>query len=177
MESNGRSLNCWHHTDYNDQHKLQYLWDQLIKKLAYLALANKWGELNGRPRPPSIPPLGVSLLASATPPILVVDQTTEVVDPLTVTVEEAEIIAKAREEPLVIEEIGVIRDVDLANTIYTIPEVSEEHTPTLEFDSVKSDSGTDSDVSIEPYMAQGADYRAVEEVPSEPMQEQTGGTC
>ena len=39
---------------------------------------------------------------------------------------------------MVIEDIGVIRDVDLANTIYTIPEVSEEHTPTMEFDSAKS---------------------------------------
>ena len=44
----------------------------------------------------------------------------------------------------------------------------------MEFDSVKSDSGTDSDVSIEPYMAQGEAYRAEEEVPTESMQEQTG---
>ena len=39
---------------------------------------------------------------------------------------------------------------------------------------MKSDSGTDSDVSIEPYMAQGEAYSTVEEVPSEPMREQTG---
>jgi hypothetical protein len=96
-----------------------------------------------------------------------VDQTTEVVDPLSVTMEEAEIIAKTEEEAVVIEDIGIIRDVDLANTIYTIPEASEEHTPTLEVDSVKSDSGTDSDVSIEPDMAQGEEYKAEEEVPSE----------
>ena len=51
---------------------------------------------------------------------------------------------------------GVIGDFDLANTVYTIPEVSEEHTPTLEFDeAMKCDTDTDSDVSIEPYMAQG----------------------
>ena len=56
---------------------------------------------------------------------------------------------------MVIEDIGIIRDVGLANMIYTIPEVSEEHTPTLEVDSVKTDSEVDSDVSIEPYMAQG----------------------
>ena len=43
MESAGRSLNCWHHCDYGDQFKLQYFWDQLIKKLTYLAVANSWG--------------------------------------------------------------------------------------------------------------------------------------
>ena len=26
MESSGRTLNCWRHTDYNDQYKLQYCW-------------------------------------------------------------------------------------------------------------------------------------------------------
>ena len=89
------------------------------------------------------------------PGFIRVDQTTEVVDPLSVTMEEAEIIAKTEEEAMVIEDIGIIRDVGLANTIYTIPEVSEEHTPTLEVDSVKTDSEAGSDVSIEPYMAQG----------------------
>ena len=74
---------------------------------------------------------------------------------------------------MVIKDIDIIRDVDLANTIYTIPEASEEHTLTLEVDSVKSDSGTDSDVSIEPSMAQGEEYRDEEEVPTESMQEQT----
>jgi hypothetical protein len=63
-----------------------------------------------------------------------VDQTTEVLDPLSITTEEAEAIAKTEEEAVVIEDIGVIRDVDLANTIYTIPEVSEA--PTMEFESV-----------------------------------------
>jgi hypothetical protein len=37
MVSGGRSLNCWHHSDYGDQFKLQYFWDHLIKKLTYLA--------------------------------------------------------------------------------------------------------------------------------------------
>ena len=36
----------------------------------------------------------------------------------------------------------------------------------MELESVKSGSGTDSDVSIEPYMAQGEEYRAEEEVPT-----------
>ena len=39
---------------------------------------------------------------------------------------------------------------------------------------MKSDSEADSDVSIEPYMAQGEEYRAEDEVPVETMQEQTG---
>ena len=53
--------------------------------------------------------------------------------------EQAESIAKMEEEADVIEDIGLIRDVNLANTVYTIPEVSEEHTPTLEVYSVKTD--------------------------------------
>ena len=84
-------------------------------------------------------------------PSALVEQTTSVVDPLTVTVEEMATIAKAEEDVLVLDEPGVIKDVVLANTVYTIPEVSEEHTPTLEFDeTIKYDSDTDSDVSIEP---------------------------
>ena len=134
MESGGRSLNCWHHTDDNDQYNLQYFCDQLIKKLAYLALVNSWGELNGRPRQPSFPPPGGPSPAASLQPTLVVEQTTSVVDPLTATVEEMATLAKAEEEVLVLEELGVITDVDLANTVCTIPEVSEEHTPTLEFD-------------------------------------------
>jgi hypothetical protein len=108
------------------------------------------------------------------PGFIRVDQTTEVVDPLSVTMEQAESIAKLEEEADVIEYIGLIRDVNLASTVYTIPEVSGEHTPTLEVDSVKTDSEADSDVSIEPYMAQGDDYQAEEEAPDEPMPVQTG---
>ena len=92
------------------------------------------------------------------PGLIRVDQTTEVVDPLSVTMEQAESIAMMEEETDVIEDIGLVRDVNLANTVYTIPEVSEEHTPTLEVDSVKTDSEADCDVSIEPYMAQGDEY-------------------
>ena len=68
---------------------------------------------------------------STMPGFIAVSPTVECIDPLSVTMEEAEVIAKT-EEAVVIEDIGIIRDVDLANTIYTIPEVSEEHTPTLE---------------------------------------------
>ena len=71
-----------------------------------------------------IPPPGAALV-SVMPGFIRVDQTTEVVDPISVTMEEAEIIAKTEEEAVVIEDIGIIRDADLANTIYTIPEVSE----------------------------------------------------
>ena len=44
---------------------------------------------------------------------------------------------------------------------YTIPEEGEEETPTMEHDEVvKSD--TDSDVSIEPYMADGKEQQATD---------------
>ena len=39
---------------------------------------------------------------------------------------------------------------------------------------MRTDSEADSDVSIEPYMAQGEEYRAEEEAPDEPMPIQTG---
>ena len=43
MESGGLKLHSRHHTDYRDQCRLQHFWDQLIKQLTYLALANSWG--------------------------------------------------------------------------------------------------------------------------------------
>ena len=81
--------------------------------MTYLVVANSWGELNGRPRPPSIPPPGAALV-SVMPGFIRVDQATEVVDPLSVTMEQAESIAKMEEEADVIEDIGLIRDVNLA---------------------------------------------------------------
>ena len=108
-------------------------------------------------------------------PTLLVEQTTSVVDPLAVTVEEMATIAKAEEEVLVLEEPAVIKDIDLANTVSVIPEVSEEHTPTLEFDeAMKCDTDTYSYVSIEPYMTQGAEYGVVDEPTPEPTLEETG---
>jgi len=76
--------------------------------------------------------------ASTMPGFIAVSPTVECIDPLYVTMEEAEVIAKTEEEAVVIEDIGFIRDVNLANTVYTIPEVSEEHISTLEVDSVKN---------------------------------------
>ena len=106
------------------------------------------------------------------------DQTTSVVDPLIAKVEEMAIIAKAEEEVVVLEEPGVIKDIDLASTVYTIPDVGDEPTLTLELDeAMKCDTDTDSDVSIEPYMAQGAEYGVVDEPTPGPTLEETGGTC
>ena len=65
-ESGGRRMHCWHHTDYGQQY-LHYFWDQLIQKLTYLALANSWGGLSGRPRPPSSPPPDSSASAFKSP--------------------------------------------------------------------------------------------------------------
>ena len=101
MGCSGRSMNCWHHTDYGEQYKLQYFWDQLIKGLTYLALANSLGDLNGRPRQPSYPPPSASTLASSSPIEQIVEQTPQVVDPPAGTVEEMVMIAKAEEETVV----------------------------------------------------------------------------
>ena len=57
MQSQGRSLNAWHHTDYGNMYKLQYFWDQIVKKLSYLALADSWGEVGRRRTAPFQPPL------------------------------------------------------------------------------------------------------------------------
>jgi hypothetical protein len=67
------------------------------------------------------------------------DQTAEVVDPQSFTVEQAVSMAKMEEEADVIEDIGLVRDINLANTVYTIPEVSLEYTPTMEAESDKTD--------------------------------------
>jgi len=70
-------------------------------------------------------------------------------------------IAKAEEEAVILDEPGIVTNVDLANTVYTIPEGGEEETPTMEQDeALKSD--TDSDVSIEPYMAEWKHQQAME---------------
>ena len=52
------------------------------------------------------------------------DQTTQVAGPLAATAEEMVTLAKAEEETAIIEEPGIVADVDLANVVYTIPEVA-----------------------------------------------------
>ena len=121
MQSSGRSLNCWHHTDYGEQYKLQYFWDQLIKRLTYLALANSWGDLNGRPWQPSYPPPVGPMPASSAQVEQTVVQTIQVVDPPAVTVEEMVTLAKAEEEVPIFEEPGVVANIELANIVYAIP--------------------------------------------------------
>ena len=108
MESSGRALNCWHHTDYGEQYKLPYFWDQLIKRMAYLALANSWGELNGRPRLSSYPPPSGSVLAASSQAAPIVEQTTQVVDPPVASVEDMVTIAKAEEEGVILKSRGLL---------------------------------------------------------------------
>ncbi|MFM7979113.1 MAG: hypothetical protein ACKPKO_07330, partial [Candidatus Fonsibacter sp.] len=43
-ESEGKATNLWHHTVYGQHCKLHYFWDQLIKQLIYLSMANSWGD-------------------------------------------------------------------------------------------------------------------------------------
>ena len=50
MENGGRRMHCWHHTDYGEQYRLHYYWDQPIKKVAYIAPAKSWREVE---RPPT----------------------------------------------------------------------------------------------------------------------------
>ena len=64
MDSGGRRMNCWHPTDYGYQYRLQYFWDQLINNMTYMALANSWGEVSGRPPPPPPPESEGTLFAS-----------------------------------------------------------------------------------------------------------------
>ena len=60
------------------------------------------------------------------------EQTTQVVGPPAAAVEEMVTVAKAEEEVAILEEPGVVNDIDLANIVYTVPEVGEEQTPTME---------------------------------------------
>ena len=55
MESGGERVNPWHHADFQSQHRLQHFWDRLVKSLTYVAVANSYGEYNGRPSPPDTP--------------------------------------------------------------------------------------------------------------------------
>ena len=41
MESGGKRVNLWHHPDYLNQNRLQHIWDRLIKRLTYVALAKQ----------------------------------------------------------------------------------------------------------------------------------------
>ena len=129
--------------------------------LTYLALANSWGDLYGRPRQPSYPPPVGSMPVASSQIEQILEQTTQVVDPPAVTGEEKVTIAKVEEAAVILEEPGIVTTHDLANTIYIIPEGGEEETPTMEQDeAVKSD--TDSHVSIEPYMAEWTEQQALE---------------
>ena len=55
MECGGERVNPWHHADFQSQHRLQHFWDRLVKSLTYVAVANSYGEYNGRPSPPDTP--------------------------------------------------------------------------------------------------------------------------
>ena len=55
MDSGGERVNLWHHADFQEQHRLQHFWDRLVKRLTSVAVANSYGESNGRPWPPDTP--------------------------------------------------------------------------------------------------------------------------
>ncbi|MFM7989185.1 MAG: hypothetical protein ACKPKO_58715, partial [Candidatus Fonsibacter sp.] len=109
------------HTDYGQLFKLHHFWDQLVNKLAYLALANILGEVGGRPRPPPAPLADTSLPRPSSP--YVYEQMTLVVPPFVpATADEACKLAEYEEDiAIVAMEPNFIVNVDLANTVYTIP--------------------------------------------------------
>ena len=115
----GQRLNSWHHTDYQEQCRLQYFWGQLVKKLCYLALANSWGEVGGRLVPP--PPSDASgwrptFPASLSPYLTgqAYEQAAMAAAAPSAWVEEYIRLAK-QEEPTTIVEPGIVADIDLAN--------------------------------------------------------------
>ena len=65
IDSGGERVNLWHHTDYLEQKGLQHIWDRLIKRLAYVALANSFGEYIGRPHPLDTPYPGPGVSAAS----------------------------------------------------------------------------------------------------------------
>ena len=146
VENWGHKLDTWHKTDYKER-RLQYFWDQLTKKLCYLALANSWGEVNGRPLPP--PPPGAEgwqpTFPAALSPYLSGQAKAAGAPPATA----ADYIQQAKqEEPLTTVEPGIVADVNIANDIYTILEGDDVVTPTLDDDDLAKGE-EDSDVSIE----------------------------
>ncbi|MFM7988108.1 MAG: hypothetical protein ACKPKO_53220, partial [Candidatus Fonsibacter sp.] len=115
----------WHHTDYGQHCKLHYFWDQLIKKLTYLCVANSWGD-RSRLRMTQVAistwqaPL-TTFVRTGEPETLAADLPNE---------PQSANAAKVTSR-IIKEEAGVdvvvthVTDPDLANAIYTIPEESE----------------------------------------------------
>ncbi|MFM7988970.1 MAG: hypothetical protein ACKPKO_57620 [Candidatus Fonsibacter sp.] len=115
----------WHHTDYGQHCKLHYFWDQLIKKLTYLCVADSWGDRSRlRMTQVVISPWqapSTTTFSSGEPETLAANLPDE---PQSANAARAtsRIIKEEAEESAVVTHVT---DLDLANAIYTIPEESE----------------------------------------------------
>ncbi|MFM7985477.1 MAG: hypothetical protein ACKPKO_39800 [Candidatus Fonsibacter sp.] len=123
MESAKKAVNLWHHTDYHNTGKLHHCWDQLIKKLAYLALADSWGDrcrlqMTERDIPQSIPsPSPFAFTQMVDPPVSDLPAR-----PNNIT--EAMDTAQDIKRESGVEEVTVNRvaDTEFANVLFTIGE-------------------------------------------------------
>ena len=122
-------INLWHHADLQ------------VKCLTYMAVANSYGESNGRPRPPDTP-YEPSVEATAT-------QAASAAVPVTKTMDDY--IKQVRQEYVETGvKPGVVADVNLANAVYDVKKETAQTTPVFDADEEEAaKSGGDSDVSIE----------------------------
>ena len=106
-------INLWHHADLQ------------VKCLTYMAVANSYGESNGRPRPPDTP-YEPSVEATAT-------QADSAAVPATKTTDDY--IEQVRHEYVETGVVpGVVADVNLANVVYDVKKETEQTTPVLDAD-------------------------------------------
>ena len=141
MESGGERVNLWHHADFQDQHRLQHFWDRLVKRLTYVAVANSYGESNGRLLPPETP-YEPSVEATAGQAASAAVTFPKTVDDLMEQVKQE--CVETTVEP------GVVADVNLANMVYDLKMEGAQPTPVFDTDEDEAvRSGGDSDVSIE----------------------------
>ena len=142
-------INLWHHADLQ------------VKCLTYMAVANNYGESNGRPRPPDTP-YEPSVEATAT-------QAASAAVPVAKTMDDY--IKQVRQEYVETGvKPGVVADVNLANAVYDVKKETAQTTPVFDADEEEAaKSGGDSDVSIEGVPITTAEVVQGGDVESSPM--------
>ena len=105
-------MNLWHHADYLERKRLHHIWDRLIQRLTYMALANSLGECSGRPRLPDSPYPGPSASAASGQAA-----SAAVAAPFTIDDLLEQVKGEAAETST---EPGFVSDVNLANVVYEI---------------------------------------------------------
>ena len=140
MESGGERVNLWHHADFQEQHRLQHFRDRLVKRLTDVAVANSYGESNGRPSPPDTHEPSVEAT---------VGQAASAVVPVQKTVDD--FLEQVKQECVETNvEPGVVADVNLATAVYDVKLEGTQTPPVFDTDEEEAGkSGGDRDVSIE----------------------------